>query len=171
MPSLSCRSAQRRRRYVARIPTTRPKCSVDMCTVFRANHSRKASPEALVNAAHLKVKGQFVLMEDGERLLFLCSPYFTNIDELEHHGMKLSHLPLHDATRDLILLNESRLEDVQMRSADPEPKVYSEVFLAVSSWRSAPTTWSRSPVNLKKRRNVPTISYASSSPRNWLKSL
>ncbi|KAH7704076.1 Protein GCY-36, partial [Aphelenchoides avenae] len=73
----------------------------------------KASSDS-VNVAHLKVKGQFILMEHGERLLFLCSPYFTNIDELEQHGMKLSHLPIHDATRDLILLNQSRLEDVQL---------------------------------------------------------
>lgn len=46
--------------------------------------------------------------------MYLCSPYVTSIPELLQFGMRLTAMPLHDATRDLILLNQQRLSDVEM---------------------------------------------------------
>ncbi|VDK61577.1 unnamed protein product [Cylicostephanus goldi] len=46
--------------------------------------------------------------------MYLCSPYVTSIPELLQYGLRLTAMPLHDATRDLILLNQQRLSDVEM---------------------------------------------------------
>ncbi|VDN25126.1 unnamed protein product [Cylicostephanus goldi] len=47
-------------------------------------------------------------------LIYICSPYVTSIPELMQFGMRLTAMPLHDATRDLILLNQQRLTDVEV---------------------------------------------------------
>uniref|UniRef100_A0A183BS17 guanylate cyclase n=1 Tax=Globodera pallida TaxID=36090 RepID=A0A183BS17_GLOPA len=66
-----------------------------------------------VNAQHLKLKGQMMLLSSGDELIYLCSPYVTSIPELLNYGLRLSAIPLHDVTRDLILLNQQRLSDVE----------------------------------------------------------
>ncbi|KAI1727011.1 heme NO binding associated domain-containing protein [Ditylenchus destructor] len=66
-----------------------------------------------ISAQHLKLKGQMMLLDNGNKLIYLCSPYVTSIPELLQYGLRLSAIPLHDATRDLILLNQQRLSDVE----------------------------------------------------------
>uniref|UniRef100_A0A914MGV4 guanylate cyclase n=3 Tax=Meloidogyne incognita group TaxID=654580 RepID=A0A914MGV4_MELIC len=66
-----------------------------------------------MHAQHLKLKGQMMMMSSGNELMYLCSPYVTSIPELLKYGLRLSSIPLHDATRDLILLNQQRLSDVE----------------------------------------------------------
>lgn len=45
-------------------------------------------------------------IEEKELILFLCSPSVLNLDDLNRRGLYLSDIPLHDATRDLVLLSE-----------------------------------------------------------------
>ncbi|CAD5209304.1 unnamed protein product [Bursaphelenchus okinawaensis] len=66
-----------------------------------------------LQAQHLKLKGQMMLMSGNDKIIYLCSPYVTSIPELLQYGLRLSAMPLHDATRDLILLNQQRLSDVE----------------------------------------------------------
>ncbi|KAI6171643.1 Guanylate cyclase [Aphelenchoides besseyi] len=61
--------------------------------------------------SHLKLKGQMLLIDSGDLVVYLASPYVTNIDELQQFGLKLSDFAPHDATRDLCLLNQQRLAD------------------------------------------------------------
>ncbi|EGT60305.1 hypothetical protein CAEBREN_28377 [Caenorhabditis brenneri] len=63
---------------------------------------------------HLKLKGQMMLLSSKKHIIYLCSPYVTSINELMQYGMRLTAMPLHDATRDLILLNQQRLSDVEV---------------------------------------------------------
>ncbi|VDP48281.1 unnamed protein product [Heligmosomoides polygyrus] len=63
---------------------------------------------------HLKLKGQMMLLSDRKSLIYICSPYVTSIQELMQFGMRLTAMPLHDATRDLVLLNQQRLTDVEV---------------------------------------------------------
>ncbi|CAD5216121.1 unnamed protein product [Bursaphelenchus xylophilus] len=60
----------------------------------------------------IKLKGQMMLLSNGEHMIYLGSPYVTTIPELLTNSLRLSSFPLHDATRDLILLNQQRLNDV-----------------------------------------------------------
>ncbi|CAJ0598531.1 unnamed protein product [Cylicocyclus nassatus] len=72
------------------------------------------SLDHMTQSQHLKLKGQMMLMATGRHLMYLCSPYVTSIPELLQYGLRLTAMPLHDATRDLILLNQQRLSDVEM---------------------------------------------------------
>ena len=61
----------------------------------------------------LRLKGQMVYLShpspsgDGQ-MLFLCSPRVSDLVELKGRQLYLSDLPLHDATRDLMLLDDTR---------------------------------------------------------------
>lgn len=59
----------------------------------------------------LRLKGQIVHLEEFDNLLFLCSPSVSNLENLRENGLYLSDIPLHDATRNLILLSEQYQED------------------------------------------------------------
>ena len=62
----------------------------------------------------LRLKGQMVWLNgarDGSasgRMLFLCSPRVGDLTDLSGRRLYLSDLPLHDATRDLMLLDDTR---------------------------------------------------------------
>uniref|UniRef100_A0A8R1DX16 guanylate cyclase n=1 Tax=Caenorhabditis japonica TaxID=281687 RepID=A0A8R1DX16_CAEJA len=68
----------------------------------------------LSQGCHLKLKGQMMMLSTKKHIIYLCSPYVTSINELMQFGMRLTAMPLHDATRDLILLNQQRLTDVEV---------------------------------------------------------
>lgn len=54
----------------------------------------------------MRLKGQMLYVPDTDVMLFLCSPSVLNMDDLNRRGLFLSDIPLHDATRDLVLLSE-----------------------------------------------------------------
>ncbi|XP_037794163.1 guanylate cyclase soluble subunit beta-1-like [Penaeus monodon] len=54
----------------------------------------------------LRLKGQMIYLPETELMLYVCSPSVLNLDDLYRKGLYLSDIPLHDATRDLVLLSE-----------------------------------------------------------------
>ena len=54
----------------------------------------------------LRLKGEMAWVPEADCILFLCSPAAVALDDLSRLGMYLSDIPLHDATRDLVLLSE-----------------------------------------------------------------
>ena len=48
------------------------------------------------------------------RLLSMASPSVMNLDDLTRRGLYLSDIPLHDATRDLVLLGEQFREEYKL---------------------------------------------------------
>lgn len=56
----------------------------------------------------LRLKGQMVFSPETDTILYLCSPRVTDVDELRERGLYLSDIPIHDATRDLILITQAR---------------------------------------------------------------
>ncbi|CAH1777167.1 unnamed protein product [Owenia fusiformis] len=54
----------------------------------------------------IRLKGQMVYVPEQDLMLFLCSPSVLNLDDLNRRGLYLSDIPIHDATRDLVLLSE-----------------------------------------------------------------
>lgn len=56
----------------------------------------------------LQFRGQMIPTSSKDNnchILFLASPRISTIEELEHIGLYLSDIPIHDVTRDLLLLN------------------------------------------------------------------
>ncbi|KAM8976503.1 guanylate cyclase soluble subunit alpha-2 [Pelodytes ibericus] len=54
----------------------------------------------------MEVKGQMVFVPESNSILFLGSPRVDKLDELMGRGLHLSDIPIHDATRDVILVGE-----------------------------------------------------------------
>ncbi len=54
----------------------------------------------------MRLKGQMVFIPESDNILFLCSPRVADIDDLKQRGIYLSDIPLHDPTRDLILISQ-----------------------------------------------------------------
>ncbi|KAL8593726.1 hypothetical protein ACOMHN_036270 [Nucella lapillus] len=54
----------------------------------------------------MRLKGQMIYVAESDSILFLCSPSVTSLDDMNRRGLFLSDIPLHDATRDLVLLSE-----------------------------------------------------------------
>ncbi|XP_022098923.1 guanylate cyclase soluble subunit alpha-2-like [Acanthaster planci] len=52
------------------------------------------------------VRGQMIHIPESDTILFLGSPKVGNLEELTGRGLYLADIPIHDATRDLILVGE-----------------------------------------------------------------
>ncbi|XP_060090848.1 guanylate cyclase soluble subunit alpha-2 [Heteronotia binoei] len=54
----------------------------------------------------MEIKGQMIHVPESNSILFLGSPCVDKLDELMGRGLHLSDIPIHDATRDVILVGE-----------------------------------------------------------------
>nr|XP_016780788.2 guanylate cyclase soluble subunit beta-2 [Pan troglodytes] len=75
---------------------------------------REMMPVAWQSQTTLKLRGQMIWMESMRCMVYLCSPKLRNLQELEELNMHLSDLAPHDTTRDLILLNQQRLAEIEL---------------------------------------------------------
>ena len=53
-----------------------------------------------------RLKGQMIYLPNIKALLFLGSPRVTSLEEIQTRGLYLSDFPIHDATRDLLMMME-----------------------------------------------------------------
>ncbi|EFX89313.1 hypothetical protein DAPPUDRAFT_310298 [Daphnia pulex] len=60
----------------------------------------------IIQEANLRLKGEMIYVQENGLMLFLGSPSVLNLEDLTRRGLYLSDIPLHDATRDLVLLSE-----------------------------------------------------------------
>ena len=51
----------------------------------------------------LRLKGQMIYSSHSDCIIFLCSPRFGSLEELNRAGILFSDIPVHDATRELLL--------------------------------------------------------------------
>ncbi|TSY13809.1 Guanylate cyclase soluble subunit beta-2 [Bagarius yarrelli] len=70
--------------------------------------------KSLKNQVTLKLRGQMVWMESLLCMVYLCSPKLRSLQELEERGLHLADIAQHDTTRDLILLNQQRLAEIEL---------------------------------------------------------
>lgn len=52
------------------------------------------------------MKGQMVHCPESDSILFVSSPFLNGLEGLTGRGLFISDIPLHDATRDVILVGE-----------------------------------------------------------------
>ncbi len=62
------------------------------------------------------ITGQMILLENGRNMLLMCSPHVATVEELLEKHLHFSDMPLYDATRGLILLNMTRMSQVDLKS-------------------------------------------------------
>ncbi|XP_063474583.1 LOW QUALITY PROTEIN: guanylate cyclase soluble subunit beta-2-like [Symphalangus syndactylus] len=75
---------------------------------------REMMPVAWQSQTTLKLRGQMIWMESMRCMVYLCSPKLRSLQELEELNMHLSDIAPHDITRDLILLNQQRLAEIEL---------------------------------------------------------
>ena len=61
----------------------------------------------------MHLKGQMVYLCESDTLLFLGSPVVAKLEELIGKGLFVSDIPIHDATRDVILVGEQTKAQVR----------------------------------------------------------
>ncbi|CAB1348403.1 unnamed protein product, partial [Coregonus sp. 'balchen'] len=70
----------------------------------------------------MEVKGQMIHVPESSTLMFLGSPRVDKLEELMGRGLYLSDIPIHDATRDVILATLEKthqaLEEEKRRTVD-----------------------------------------------------
>ncbi|KAL4230720.1 Guanylate cyclase soluble subunit beta-1 [Mactra antiquata] len=66
------------------------------------------------DTSRMRLKGQMVYVPETDSLLFMCSPSVNSLDDLSRRGLFLSDIPLHDSTRDLVLLSEKFDEEYRL---------------------------------------------------------
>lgn len=81
--------------------------------IFRAKYNIKRNEKQ--NHKPLMIKGQMMLVNNGEYMLFMGSPHFATVQELADSNMFISDFPIHDSTRDLIMLNQTRLSQQELK--------------------------------------------------------
>ncbi|XP_043927980.1 guanylate cyclase soluble subunit beta-2-like [Protopterus annectens] len=75
---------------------------------------REIMPQSWKAQPMLKLRGQMIWMESLQCMLYLCSPKLRSLQELEERRMHISDIAQHDTTRDLILLNQQRLAEIEL---------------------------------------------------------
>ncbi|XP_078515007.1 guanylate cyclase soluble subunit beta-2-like [Lissotriton helveticus] len=75
---------------------------------------REMMPASWKKQPMLKLRGQMTWMESLQCMLYVCSPKLRSLQELEERQMHLSDIAQHDTTRDLILLNQQRLAEIEL---------------------------------------------------------
>ena len=75
----------------------------------------------------LMISGQIIADSHGEQLFFIGSPRIESLADLKMHNIYLSDIPLYDVTRELVLLNQQRIAEIEVRYLAPN------IYLELSS--------------------------------------
>ncbi|XP_047450706.1 guanylate cyclase soluble subunit beta-2-like [Mugil cephalus] len=75
---------------------------------------RDMMPEAWKDRPMLQLRGQMIWMPSLDYMLYQASPLLRSLQELEERDMHISDIAPHDVTRDLILLNQQRLAEIEL---------------------------------------------------------
>ncbi|XP_071178793.1 guanylate cyclase soluble subunit beta-2-like [Mytilus edulis] len=66
------------------------------------------------NGHSLVLKGQMRWMPDISHMIFISSPCISSLQELKAMDLYISDIPLYDVTRELILLNQQRMAEMEI---------------------------------------------------------
>lgn len=92
------------------------------------------SPDFYAKGLH--IKGQMVFCPESNSLLFIGSPFLDGLEGLTCNGLFISDIPLHDATREVILVGEqARAQDGLRRRMDKLKSSIEEGNAAVTKER------------------------------------
>ncbi|KAL7289785.1 hypothetical protein TKK_0016189 [Trichogramma kaykai] len=97
---------------------------------------KQQSADEQFQAEGLEFKGQMVHCQESDSILFVSSPFLNGLEGLTGHGLFISDIPLHDATRDVILVGEqARAQDGLRRRMDKLKSSIEEANRAVDAER------------------------------------
>ena len=59
--------------------------------------------------------GSMIIIDNGKYILYISSVNVTTVRELIERNLHISDMQRHDGTRDLIMLNQSRMSQVELK--------------------------------------------------------
>ena len=62
----------------------------------------------------LSLKGQMIWIEEIRHMMYVSSPRLSSLSELMQLNIYLSDIPLYDVTRELILINQQRIAEIDI---------------------------------------------------------
>lgn len=71
-------------------------------------------PDTPPEFSYMRLKGQMMYVPENDSVIFLSYPSVVNLDDLTRRGLFISDIPLHDATRDLVLMSEQFEADYKL---------------------------------------------------------
>ena len=71
------------------------------------SHSQANLTYIVTSNDPMRLRGQMVYLPESECMLFLCSPRVSSIKDLDQRGLYLSDIPMHDATRGLLMMSQT----------------------------------------------------------------
>lgn len=84
----------------------------------------------------MNIKGQMVYCPESQSLLFLGSPIINGLSGLVGKGLYISDIPIHDATRDIMLVEEqTKAQDGLKKRMDKLKNSIQEASQAVEEER------------------------------------
>lgn len=72
-------------------------------------------------------------MESLGCMMYMCSPKLRSLQELQDAGLHLADLAQHDVTRDLVLLNQQRLAEMELTNQLERKKVGQQLLVLCES--------------------------------------
>uniref|UniRef100_A0A0K0DE46 guanylate cyclase n=1 Tax=Angiostrongylus cantonensis TaxID=6313 RepID=A0A0K0DE46_ANGCA len=78
---------------------------------------------------YVRVSGQMISVNEGNSIMFLCSPHATTIRDILNLNLFISDMPIHDATRDLIMLNQSRMSQMELKYAAENRSIFCVTYI------------------------------------------
>ncbi|XP_035390136.1 guanylate cyclase soluble subunit alpha-2 isoform X1 [Electrophorus electricus] len=88
-----------------RIPCSYQNILLRLSTPFTI-HTRPDATSLDSKEKVMELKGQMIHLPESNSIMFLGSPRVDRLEELMGRGLHLSDIPIHDATRDVILVGE-----------------------------------------------------------------
>ncbi|XP_061073605.1 guanylate cyclase soluble subunit beta-2-like [Conger conger] len=96
------------------VPFTIPSIRTFINSHFVLQTRRGNMPQEWRDRPMLELRGQMVWMSRLQCMLYQASPLLRSLQELEERRMHISDIAPHDVTRDLILLNQQRLAEMEL---------------------------------------------------------
>ena len=75
--------------------------------IVQLSHVPSVVADGSVSAEPMRLRGQMIHLPESDCILFLCSPRVQSIHDLDSRGLYLSDIPIHDATRGLLMMSQS----------------------------------------------------------------
>ena len=75
--------------------------------------------------------GQMVHLPESSSILFLGSPTVEKLEELIGNGIYLSDIPIHDATRDVLLIGEQTKAQVHLFNQNDTDSSVAMIFFPI----------------------------------------
>lgn len=73
----------------------------------RERKSDRLSFSMATGSDPMRLRGQMVYAPESEAMLFICSPRVKRLHDLEQRGLYLSDIPIHDATRGMLMMGQA----------------------------------------------------------------